>query len=545
MRNARKSGPGVLSSAPGRCFLTAAALCTLVLTDSAPAQQTARPRQGGTVIIAGGSDLQSLNSLVNTDTWTREFIEHALFLRLLTLNGDLSYAPQLARSYRMIGDTAAIFNIRRDVRWHDGRRTTAYDVAFTFERVKNEETASPHVELFANWTRVQVIDSFTIRFSFKPHVEPIFAWTQLAIMPRHLLDSIPPARLRQAAFNKHPVGNGPFRFVSTRANDRWVFEANPAFPAALGGRPRLNRVIWRVIPENTAQITEIRTGQVDMILGPRAENVQALDAEPTMRAIIRPSNRYNMVTWNNQRAGLNDARVRRAITMSINRAELLQVLRKGYGTIAVSPVPPYHWAFDRKLAPLAFDTVTAKRLLTTAGWVDRNRDGVRENAAGKPLELELKVAANNQFNRDIGEMMRAQLERVGIKINVRPVDFAVMIQDITKPERNYDGAYLQMSTDLVLNFHDSFHSSTLDNPFHATSYANPEVDRILDRVMVTSDRKAATALWQRFQRIMRDDQPLMMTWWSPDLIVVRERLQGVEMDVRGALLTLPRWWVRN
>ena len=539
MRVLRDLRPGVLQATPGRSFFGGVVLAVL-FAGSAFAQT---PRIGGTAVIAGGADLQSLNSIVNTEAWTKEFIDNALFLRLVTLNRDLTYAPQLAQSWRWIGDTAVVFNIRRDVRWHDGRRTSAHDVAFTFERVKNEETASPHVEQFAQWQRAQVMDSFTIRFTFKPHVEPMFAWSQLAIMPRHLLDSIPAARLRQAAFNKSPVGNGPFRFVSQRANDRWVFEANRSFPAALGGRPRLDRVIWRVIPDNTAQITEIRTGQVDMILGPRAENVATLDAEPTMRAMIRPSNRYNMITWNGKREGLSDARVRRALTLSLNRGELLAVLRKGYGTIAVSPIPPFHWAFDRNLAPLPFDTVTAKRLLTTAGWVDRNRDGVRENAAGKRLEFELKVTANNQFNRDIGEMIRAQLERVGVKINVRPVDFSTMIQDITSPDRNYDAAYLQMSTDLVLNFHDAFHSSTINDPFHATAYSNPEVDRILDRVMRTKDRKAALTLWSRFQRIMRDDQPVTMTWWSPDLIVVRERLQGVQMDVRGALLTLPRWYV--
>ena len=539
MRAQRELRPGVHRATPGRSFFRAALWATLVAS-TARAQT---PRTGGTVVIAGGSDLQTMNSIVNADAWTKEFNENALFLRLITLNRDLTYAPQLAQSWRMIGDSGVVFNIRRDVRWHDGRRTSAHDVAFTFERVKNEETASPHVEQFAQWTRAQVIDSFTIRFTFKPHVEPMFAWSQMAIMPKHLLDSIPAARLRQAAFNKNPVGNGPYRFVSQRPNDRWVFEANRSFPAALGGRPRLDRVIWRVIPDNTAQIAEIRTGQVDMILGPRAENVATLDAEPSMRALIRPSNRYNMITWNGKREGLNDPRVRRALTLSMNRAEMLQVLRKGYGTIAISPIPPFHWAYDRNLQPLPFDTATAKRLLTTAGWVDRNRDGVRENAAGKPLEIELKVTANNQFNRDIGEMIRAQLERVGVKINVRPVDFSVMIQDITSPQRNYDAAYLQMSTDLVLNFHDAFHSSTVNDPFHATAYSNPQVDRILDQVMVTKDRKQAMALWSRFQKIMRDDQPMTMTWWSPDLIVVRERLQGVQMDVRGALVTLPRWHV--
>ncbi len=531
---------GVLNHS--RRYVLLAILCALAWVAPAEAQ---RPRYGGTIVIAGGSDLQSLNSIVNTDAWTREFIEHALFLRLITLNADLTYAPQLAESYRLVGDTAVIFTLRRDVRWHDGRPTTAHDVAFTFERVKNEETGSPYSEQFAQWNNAQVVDSFTIRFSFTPHVEPLFAWTQLAIMPKHLLDSIPPSRLRQAAFNKKPVGNGPFRFVSQRANDRWVFEANRAFPRSLGGRPYLNRVIWRVVPENTAQITEIRTGQVDMILGPRAENVEVLDRQPNLRAIIRPSNRYNMILWNGKREGLSDARVRRALTLALNRREMLQVLRRGYGTIAVGPIPEYHWSYDKTLPPLPFDTAGARRLLASAGWLDRNGDGVRENAAGKPLEIELQVVANNQFNRDLGELVRAQLERVGVKINVRPIDFAVMIQNITSPERNYDAAYLQMSTDLVLNFHDAFHSSTLDNPFHATAYANPEVDRILDEVMVTKDRQRATELWRRFQRIMRDDAPMTMTWWSPDLIVVRERLRGVQMDVRGALLTLPRWYVTS
>ncbi|HEX6066995.1 MAG TPA: ABC transporter substrate-binding protein, partial [Longimicrobiales bacterium] len=228
MRVLRDLRPGVLKATPGRSFFGGVVLAVL-FAGSAFAQT---PRVGGTAVIAGGADLQSLNSIVNTEAWTKEFIDNALFLRLVTLNRDLTYAPQLAQSWRWIGDTAVVFNMRRDVRWHDGRRTSAHDVAFTFERVKNEETASPHVEQFAQWQRAQVVDSFTIRFTFKPHVEPMFAWSQLAIMPRHLLDSIPAARLRQAAFNKNPVGNGPFRFVSQRANDRWVFEANRSFPAA-------------------------------------------------------------------------------------------------------------------------------------------------------------------------------------------------------------------------------------------------------------------------------------------------------------------------
>ncbi|MGQ0561324.1 MAG: ABC transporter substrate-binding protein [Gemmatimonadota bacterium] len=507
------------------------------------AQQRAQPRRGGTVVIAGPSDLQSMNSLVNSDWWTSEFINHAVFMPLLHFDAKLGYAPALASSWRLLGDTAVVFNLRRDVRWHDGVRTSAHDVAFTFNRIKHEETAFPNPDYFERWQSAQVVDSFTIRFRIRPHVEPLFGWTRTAIMPRHLLDSIPAARMREAAFNKAPVGNGPFRFASQRANDRWVFEANPDFPRALGGRPYLDRVVWRVIPENTAQVTEIMTGAVDMALAARAEQIKTLAARRDMRAILRPSQRYTMITWNGKRPPLDDARVRRALTMGMNRQQMIDVLRGGYAQVAVTPVPPTHWAADRELAPLPYDPAGARRLLAAAGYRDRDRDGSVENAAGKPLEIELEIAANNAFNRDVAELVRSNLAQIGVRINARPVDFPVMIQDITSPERNFDGACLTFTTDLRMSFTDAFHSKALGGDYQTASYSNPELDRLLDRTDVVTIRAEAARIWARVQRILRDEQPWTFLWWSPDMMVVRERLRGVQMDVRGALITLPHWWV--
>jgi len=503
----------------------------------------AEPEYGGTLVIASSTDLDAANGLVSTEVLTQEIIRYALFLPLIGYDERLEYEPVLARSWEMIGDTAVVFRLRDDVRWHDGTPTTAYDVAFTFERAKDPATGFANAGYFERWTAVEVVDSFTVRFRIEPHPDPLAGWPFVAIMPRHLLDSIPPERMRQAEFNRKPVGNGPFRFVSQRANDRWVFEANPDFPEALGGRPYLDRVVWRVIPENSAQATELLTGGVDLILGPRAIHLAELDAAPGVRAIVKPSRKYQLIAWNGQRAPFDDARVRRALTLAIDRQEMLTVLRGGYGTLASGPITPAHWAHDSTVSPLPYDPAAARELLEAAGFRDRDGDGILEDAAGRDFSFALTIPAGNEYNRSVAEMVQADLAEVGIRMTVRPLDFAALVAAVTSPARDFDAVVMAWEHDFRLDLADLFHSRALDGPYQWGSYANPELDRLLDEASATADREAARRLWARVQEILRDDQPWTFLYYTPDLFAIRDRVHGVRMDVRGAFTTLPRWWV--
>ncbi len=520
-----------------KCWL----LCSVLLVSPIAAQST--PRRGGTLVLAAASDLQQLNSLVNADAQTGEVIRHMLFLPLVRLGADLQPVPALARTWQWIGDTAVVFHLRRDVYWHDGRRTTAHDAVFTITRAGDTLSAYPGGDAISHLTLAQAIDSFTLRIRLLPRRDPLHGLTELAIMPRHHLEAVPAAQLRQAAFNKQPVGNGPFRFVSQRANDRWVFQANAAFPAELGGPPYIERVVWRVIPENSAQVTELRTGAVDLIMAARAEQLPELDARPDLRAIVKPSQRYTMIAWNGARAPLDQPAVRRALALAMDRARMIELLRHGYAQVAVGPIPPTHWAFDPRVSPLPFDSAQARRLLAQAGYLDRDGDGRLESAAGKPLEIEIKIAANNAFNRDVAEMVRADLARMGVRIVPRPVDFATLIDDISSVQRNFEGAFLVFETDLQLNLKDAFHSDALGGPYQSASYSNPQLDRLLERAAAARTIKGARPLWSEVQRILRDDQPWTFLWYAPELFVLRERVRGVQMDMRGTLVNLPRWWL--
>jgi peptide/nickel transport system substrate-binding protein len=501
------------------------------------------PVRGGTLVIGGPADLDVMNGLIASEAYTQDLLLHALFLPLVGLDENVGYVPALARSWDWEGDTAIVFHIREDARWHDGTRTTAYDVAFTFDRAKNPVTAYPNASDLTAWKSASVTDSFTIRMTLDPHVEPLMTWALLPIAPRHALDSIPPERMRQAAFNRAPVGNGPFRFVEYRAGDRWIFEANPDFPEELGGRPWLDRVVWRVITENAAQVAELRTGGVDLILAPRAETLEQLEAIPGIRAIVKPSRQFHFIGWNGLRKPLDDARVRRALTLALDRGRILEVLRNGRGTLAAGPIAPFHWAFPDTVPPLPHDTAAARALLAEAGLRDTNGDGMLEKPGGQPFEIALKIQASNAFNADVAEMIQADLATVGVRVQPTPTEFNTLIADISSTARNFDAVIMGWEAGFRIDLRDTFHSASLQGMFQLASYRNPELDALLDSLTGILDREQARPRWHHVQRILRDEQPWTFLWYVPNLYAVRDRVHGIVMDERGAFINLAHWWL--
>ncbi|MCI0433487.1 MAG: ABC transporter substrate-binding protein [Gemmatimonadetes bacterium] len=524
-----------------------AALLLLACGDRPDAGDAAggEPARGGTVVIAASTDLDFANALVSGERYTQELLRYTLFLPLVAYDSVLGYEPVLARSWQLTADTGVIFELRDDVHWHDGVRTSAADVVFTFERVKDPATGFPFAESFRHWTDAVLIDSLRVRFHWTAHTDPLAGLPFTPVMPRHLLDTVPSAAMRNAPFNRQPVGNGPFRFVESLPNDRWVFEANPDFPAALGGRPFIDRLVWRVIPDNTAQVTELQTGNADVVLNARPETFTQLARTPAAQPIEREARQYAFIGWNGRRAPFGDARVRRALTMALDRQRMLDGLRAGRGRVSTGPVGRFHWAFVDSLAPLPYDTAAARALLVEAGIRDRNGDGVLDVADGRPFEFTLKLPANNAFNRDMAELIASDLQALGIRAQLQPLEFGTLVGQIMAPSRDFDAVLMGWESDFRLSLRALFHSGELGGPFQLAGYANPEVDGLLDRAATEIDRATALPDLARLQAILRDEQPWTFLYSWDDLYLASARLRGVRMDIRGAFVSLPRWWVAD
>ena len=529
-------------------FLTPALLLPALLLvgcereEEAPAAED-ESRQGGTLVIGSPADLSVPNVFLAGDQWTQEVNRYVLYTPLLHYTPDLQLQAALAERWEAT-DTSATFHLRRDMRWHDGQPTTARDVVFTIEAARNPETGFPNTSYFSRWTSVEATDSYTVHVRFERHPEPLGGVPLTPIMPAHLLESVPVTDMRTAPFNQNPVGNGPFRFVSAAPGDRWIFEANPDYPAALGGRPNVDRLVWRVIPDNTAQATALRTGEIDLAIGPRATELRQIDAEPELHAIQKPANNYFFVGWNGRRAPLDDARVRRALSMAIDRQEILTALRGGYGTLAAGPISPLHWAYDASVAPLPYAPDSARALLEQIGFRDRNNDGTLEQPNGRPWRIVLKYPAQNPFNADVAEMVRADLDSIGVNVVPQATEFGTMIEDVMSPQRNFDAVQLGWVSDLNLNgLRDLFHSDAIGSGFQSSSYSNAEVDSLIDLATSTVDRDQARPMWRRVQEILRDEQPWTFMFYYMELFAARDWLHTPELGVRGMMADIGEWWI--
>ena len=503
-------------------------------------------RVGGTAVVAFAGGPRTANPLLAADAYSQEVTRSLLFLPLLELGPGLELAPRLAESWTLEDDSTAVFRLRRDVRWADGAPTTAHDVVFTLERALDPATGYPNVAQISHWHDVEAVDSFTVRARLDPVREPFLSLTLLPVVPRHVLDTVPPEAMASAAFNLRPVGNGPFRVAEARPNDRWVFVADSAFPEGLGGRPRLDRLVWRVIPESSAQTAELLAGDVDLVAGARPEAFEEAGSRPGVWRAERPTLSYTAIAWNGRRPPLDDPRTRRALGLAIDRRAILDALRGGRGTLAAGPVPPDHWAHSPDVAPPPHDLAAARSLLADAGLEDRDGDGMVEDGAGTPFRPELLIPAGSDFNRDLAQVIQSDLAEAGVGLEIRPLDFATMVSVITAPGREFDAALLTLDADLRLDLRSLFHGGALDGPFQVAGYSDARLDSLLDAIEASGDdREAARPLWESAQARLAEDQPWTFLYYVTDLLIGRDRLRGVEPDLRGLLHSAPRWWVAS
>ncbi|MBA2670959.1 MAG: hypothetical protein H0U67_11360, partial [Gemmatimonadetes bacterium] len=384
-----------------------------------------------------------------------------------------------------------------------------------------------------------------------PHAEFLDFWTWYVLLPAHLLRDVPAAELARHEYGQRPVGNGPFRFARRVPTQEWVFEANPDFPEALGGRPYLDRVVFRVIPDATTRVTELLTGGAHFGFVP-AEQYERVSAATGLRLVAEPNMTWTQIAWNTRRPPLDDVRVRRALSLAIDRRQIVEGLLHGRAEPGRWTVTPSQWQWqfdptDPETEPRA-DPEQAKRLLAEAAWSDRDGDGIREDARGRPLRMTLVTYRESSTYVDLIPVIQAQLRQVGVDLRARVMEGAAsweLVQGREGPGgervRDYDGFLTWWEVGMNPDDSGLLHSRLRDEPTGITGYASARADSMMDRLAVTADRNVARPLWREYQRFMMREAPLTVLYYPKSVVAVADRLDGVEMTPSSLYASAQHW----
>ncbi|HEU4525772.1 MAG TPA: ABC transporter substrate-binding protein [Gemmatimonadales bacterium] len=469
-------------------------LPALVFAVSLAACQPEAGRRGATVLYASGADLQSINPLLTQHPLARQVQRYVLLTTLARYDSALAPAPYLAREWRWGGDRRTLtLVLQPGVRWHDGAPTTARDVVWTLDAARDPETGYPRLtDTRAISEAAATSDSTAVLRFREPQERFPDVLTDLAILPAHLLDTVPPGRLRQAAWNTRPVGNGPFRFVAHEPNRRWVFAADTGFPAALGGPPRLERLIVVVVDEPTTKLAALTSGELDFA-GIQPAHASFVRRDPALEVRTFPLFLTYGIVLNTRRAPFDDLAVRRAVSAAIDRQEIVDGYLYGFGTPATGPVPPGVPGY------LPVPVLPA--------W---SSPGVGRQAT----RFELLTVGSGEAALE--QMVQARLAAAGFDVAIRQLELSTFLARVYGPDRDFDAAVLGISGDLGLGYLRSLAETAGLEP--------PE------------DPAAA-------QRFFADSAPVAFLYHAAGLQGANRRVKGVEMDLRGELPSVQRWTV--
>jgi peptide/nickel transport system substrate-binding protein len=465
-------------------------------------------RRGETVLFASGADLQSINPLLTIHPLARQVQRYVLLTTLARYDSTLVARPYLARSWRWSADGRTLtFRLRTDVRWHDGIPTTARDVVWTLRAARDSATGYPRLNELLAVTSITGTDDSTVELRFvarqaahAPNDLP-FVYTDLAILPAHLLDSVPHGRLREAAWNVHPVGNGPFRFVAHEPNRRWVFARNADFPAALGGAPQFDRFIVVVADEPMVKLSALVSGELDFA-GISPQHVAFVRGRQGLAVreypVIFP---YGLI-FNTRRPPFNDPRARLAAALAINRPEIVDGYLFGLATVADGPVPP---ELPLYVPPprIPFAPDSAGRLVAAVS-----------RALGGAPAFELLAVGSGEGALE--QMLQARLNAVGFTVTIRQLENATFLSRVFGPRHDFTAAVTGVAGDPGLGF----------------------LQPLGDVTGITIPPDPAEA-----QRVFARELPVVWLYHARGVQAMNNRVRGVRMDMRGELPTVAAWRV--
>jgi peptide/nickel transport system substrate-binding protein len=469
----------------------------------------------GTVNFLIEASPTNLDPRIGADSYS-EHIDGLIFSSLVARDAQMKVIPDLAESWETPDPVTYVFHLRHGVRFHDGRPLTSADVKFTFDSILSGAVKTPKRGSFKLVASVEAPDDATVMIHLRePYASLLWNLTApgIGIVPRG----------SGAEMSRHPIGTGPFRFVSATTDEEIVLARNDGY---FGGAPKIENLRLRIVPDALVRALELRKGSGDATINSLTPDmVVTLAKEGGLLAEQQSGTTMAYLAFNFDDPILAKRDVRQALAYATDRATIIRYLLRGQARPASSLLPPNHWAYEPNVQQFDYDPARAEQLFDAGGF-PRGADGVR-------MRLTLKTSTD-ESTRLMSEAIADQWKRVGVALQLRPMEFATFYSDITHGSfQLYSLRWVGANNDPDV-FEYVFSSKKMPpDGANRGHYRNPQLDALLDQARVEVDQGKRKALLSQIQKIIAEDEPYVNLWFVDNVCVHRDRLAGIALEPSG------------
>lgn len=471
---------------------------------------------GGSINIGMSSDATSLDPRFVT-TASGMYITSQIYNGLVKLTKDLEYVPDLA-TFENTSDTTYIFHLQKGVKFHDGTELTAEDVKYTYESMLDPDVASPKAGNYKNIVGaeefaegkvdsvegIKIIDKYTVSFELKEPFAPFLVNMNVGIVPKHI------AEKEGANLADNPVGTGPFKFESRVVDQETVLTAYDNY---FEGRPNLDKVTYKVLPESSVGVIELQTGSIDVLMDVTKDDLEVIMGDPSLILSSIAGTNYQYIGFNVTNSPVDNKYLRKAIAYALDKEAIAKYF-EGSRTYVPLPATSYlarEYANDSRINKYEFDVNKAREMLRKGSYNGE--------------EVVIKTSEGRQ---ELAQIMKQMMEAVGINTKIELLEWGTFYSDVKQGRAQVYllGWYGIIDPDSYWFFH-----SEMTPPKGGANrmyYSNKEVDRLIEEGRTTLDPEKRKEVYAQLYQILTDDLPMIFLYSTPDLSAYRKGIKGFE-----------------
>lgn len=480
---------------------------------------------GGSLINAMTGEPSSLIYMIAGES-ASSAIASNIFNSLLKYDKNLELEGDLVESWKISADQKTIrFILKPNLKWADGAPLTSADVLFTWQAVTDDKNASPYASDFQLVKKASTPDARTFEVTYEQAYAPALdSWAGLQILPKHLLQG---QDLHTTSFARKPVGSHYYQLDSWAHGENLKLSRNPN---SVLGQAKIDRLITRIIPDNSAQFLELMADNIDYMGLDPIKYSRIIPARPELQqklALYKElGNSYTYLGFNLKRKPFDDKKVRLAINYAIDKQEIIDGVYLGLGINIASPYKPGTRWSNPDLKPYPYDPKKARALLKEAGFADSDGDGILERD-GKPFSFEI-ITNQNKEREKSAVLIQRRLKEIGIDVQIRAIEWASFISRFIKTG-DFDVVVLGWGLGLDPDQFNIWHSSQqAPGQFNFIGYNNPQVDKLLEQGRLELNPDQRQKIYHEFARVLLEDSPIVYLSAGYGLTAIHKRVKGID-----------------